>query len=150
MAGSLSGLVLMQMAESENWKSLIVILVLSSCDGVREESLDKFGLGQIESMEDPEIEPSLSFLNYQDHLVDPRLLHVAKMKKEECDLTSLRVTGYALIPWSSGSPGNQLSCVKQTLCGHRLISKLQQGTFALHYLRDANTENAKWPRMMII
>ncbi|KAM7323269.1 hypothetical protein ACRRTK_017375 [Alexandromys fortis] len=66
---------------------------LCSCDGVREESLDKFGLGQIESMEDPEIEPSLSFLNYQDHLVNPRLLHVAKMKKEECDLTSLRVTG---------------------------------------------------------
>lgn len=132
MAGSLSGLVLMQMAGCENWKSLMVILVLSSCDGVREESLDKFGLGQIESMEDPEIEPSLSFLNYQDHLVATRLLHVAKMRNEECDLTSVRVAGHALTPWSSCSPRNQLSRVKQTLCGHCLISKLQQGTFALH------------------
>lgn len=66
------------MAEYENWK--IFILVLISCDWVREESLDKFGLGQIQSMEDPEIESSLSFLNYWDHLVDTRLLHIGKMK----------------------------------------------------------------------
>lgn len=94
-------------------------------------------------MEDPKIEPSLSFFNYQDHLVDTRLLHIPKLKNQECDFTSLRVTGYALIPWSSSSPLNQVFCVKQTLCGHRLISKLQQGTFALHYPTEANLENAK-------
>lgn len=73
MAGSFRGLVTMQVADYDNWKRRIIILVLISCDRVREESLDKFGLGHIESMEDPKIEPSLSFLNYQDHLVDTRL-----------------------------------------------------------------------------
>jgi hypothetical protein len=103
-------------------------------------SLDKFGLGQIESMEDPEIEPSHSLLNSQDHFVDTRLLHVARMKNEESDSTPLRVTGYALLPWGSSSPLNQVLHLKQTRSGCRLISKLQQGTFALHYPTEANME----------
>lgn len=125
------------MAECENWKSLIVILILITCDRVREESLDKFGLGQIESMEDPEIEPSHSLPKSQDHFVDTRLLHVAKMKNQERDSIPLRVPGCALLPWSSRPP---LARVKQTLCGHHLISKLQQGPFALHYPMGANAE----------
>lgn len=133
----------MQMAECENWKSLIAILILISWDRVREESLDKFGLGQIESMEDPEIEPSHSSPKSQDHFVDTRLLHVAKMKNQERDSIPLRVTGCALLPWSSSPPLNHGWRVRSRHCVD-IISFQNSNKVHLHYIIPRKpTRNAK-------